>query len=147
MELLGRELGMHWADFGNVEPNPNRTMPWSGRHKPTSGIVPPLGPGPRCSGMNRGHVGRRQIDPGVKGRPTIERIVARAEAALELIIIERHRQRQRLHKTARIAGLPRLGGSGGIQASVTYIIKASTCRTAFLSGIITEARDVIISPS
>src|SRR5437868_13637247 len=33
-----------------------------------------LGPGPRCSGMDRGHVGRRQIDPGVKGRPTIERI-------------------------------------------------------------------------
>src|ERR1700738_4687838 len=31
MELLGRELGTHWADFGNVEPNPNRTMPWSGR--------------------------------------------------------------------------------------------------------------------
>jgi hypothetical protein len=29
--LLGRELGTHWADFGNVEPNPNRTMPWSGR--------------------------------------------------------------------------------------------------------------------
>ena len=28
-ELLGRELGTHWADFGNVEPNPNRTMPWS----------------------------------------------------------------------------------------------------------------------
>jgi hypothetical protein len=27
MELLGRELGTHWADFGNVEPNPNRTMP------------------------------------------------------------------------------------------------------------------------
>ncbi len=25
----------------------------------------------------------------------------------------------------------RLGGSGGIRASVTYIIKASTCRTAF----------------
>jgi hypothetical protein len=24
MELLGRELGTHWADFGNVEPNPNR---------------------------------------------------------------------------------------------------------------------------
>src|SRR5947209_15817990 len=24
-------LGTHWADFGNVEPNPNRTMPWSGR--------------------------------------------------------------------------------------------------------------------
>jgi hypothetical protein len=31
MELLGRELGTHRADFGNVEPNPNRTMPWSGR--------------------------------------------------------------------------------------------------------------------
>src|SRR4029077_8233822 len=31
MELLGRELGTHWADFGIVEPNPNRTMPWSGR--------------------------------------------------------------------------------------------------------------------
>jgi len=31
MELLGRELGTHWVDFGNVEPNPNRTMPWSGR--------------------------------------------------------------------------------------------------------------------
>ena len=31
MELLGRELGTHWADFGNVKPNPNRTMPWSGR--------------------------------------------------------------------------------------------------------------------
>src|ERR1700730_15515251 len=31
MELLGRKLGTHWADFGNVEPNPNRTMPWSGR--------------------------------------------------------------------------------------------------------------------
>src|SRR5712672_1121251 len=31
MELLGRELGTHWADFGNVEPNPNRTMPESGR--------------------------------------------------------------------------------------------------------------------
>ena len=31
MELLGRELGTHWADFGNVEPNPNTTMPWSGR--------------------------------------------------------------------------------------------------------------------
>ena len=31
MELHGRELGTHWADFGNVEPNPNRTMPWSGR--------------------------------------------------------------------------------------------------------------------
>jgi hypothetical protein len=31
MELLGRELGTHGADFGNVEPNPNRTMPWSGR--------------------------------------------------------------------------------------------------------------------
>jgi hypothetical protein len=31
MELLGRELGTHWADFGNVEPNPNRTMPGSGR--------------------------------------------------------------------------------------------------------------------
>jgi hypothetical protein len=30
MELLGRELGTHWADFGNVEPNPNSTMPWSG---------------------------------------------------------------------------------------------------------------------
>ena len=24
MELLGRELGTHWADFGNLEPNPNR---------------------------------------------------------------------------------------------------------------------------
>ena len=24
-------LGTHWADFGNVEPNPNRTMLWSGR--------------------------------------------------------------------------------------------------------------------
>ena len=31
MELLGRELGTHWADFGNVESNPNITMPWSGR--------------------------------------------------------------------------------------------------------------------
>jgi hypothetical protein len=31
MELLGRELGTHWADFGNVKPKPNRTMPWSGR--------------------------------------------------------------------------------------------------------------------
>src|ERR1700720_1996255 len=31
MELLGRELGAHRADFGIVEPNPNRTMPWSGR--------------------------------------------------------------------------------------------------------------------
>ena len=31
MELLGRELGTHWADFGNVEPNPNRTIPWSSR--------------------------------------------------------------------------------------------------------------------
>jgi hypothetical protein len=31
MELLDRELGTHGADFGNVEPNPNRTMPWSGR--------------------------------------------------------------------------------------------------------------------
>ena len=30
MELLGHELGMHWADFGNVGPNPNRTMPWLG---------------------------------------------------------------------------------------------------------------------
>jgi hypothetical protein len=28
MELLGRERGTHW---GNVEPNPNRMMPWSGR--------------------------------------------------------------------------------------------------------------------
>src|SRR6266403_3125522 len=27
----GYALGTHWADFGNVEPNPNRTMPWSGR--------------------------------------------------------------------------------------------------------------------
>jgi hypothetical protein len=27
MELLGRELGTHWADFGIVEPNPNKTMP------------------------------------------------------------------------------------------------------------------------
>ena len=27
--MLGRELGTHWADFGNVEPNPHRTMPWS----------------------------------------------------------------------------------------------------------------------
>ena len=25
------KLGAHWADFGIVEPNPNRTMPWSGR--------------------------------------------------------------------------------------------------------------------
>jgi len=25
-ELLGRELGTHWADLGIVEPNPNRTM-------------------------------------------------------------------------------------------------------------------------
>ena len=32
MELLGRELGTHWADFGSVEPNPNRTMPWSAIH-------------------------------------------------------------------------------------------------------------------
>src|SRR5947208_16532453 len=103
MELLGRELGTHWADFGNVEPNPNTTMPWSGRHKPTSGIVPPLGLGPRCSGMNRGHVARRQIDPGVKGRPPTEPTLSRAEAAHELIIVERHRQPQRLHKTARIA--------------------------------------------
>ena len=28
MELLGRELGTHGADFGNVEPNPNRTRAW-----------------------------------------------------------------------------------------------------------------------
>ena len=31
MELLGRELGTHWVGFGNGEPHPNRTMPWSGR--------------------------------------------------------------------------------------------------------------------
>ena len=29
--MLGRELATHWADFGNVESNPNRTMPCSGR--------------------------------------------------------------------------------------------------------------------
>jgi len=27
MELLGRELGTHWADFGNVEPNPIERCP------------------------------------------------------------------------------------------------------------------------
>ena len=32
MELLGRELGTHWADFGNVEPNPNERCP--GRSSP-----------------------------------------------------------------------------------------------------------------
>ena len=31
MELLGLELGTHWANFGNVEPNPDSTMPWSDR--------------------------------------------------------------------------------------------------------------------
>jgi hypothetical protein len=39
MELLGRELGTHWADFGNVEPNPNRTMPWSGPSADQGSVV------------------------------------------------------------------------------------------------------------
>jgi hypothetical protein len=34
MELLGRE-STHRADFGNGQPNPNRTMPWSGRLLPS----------------------------------------------------------------------------------------------------------------
>jgi len=66
-----------------------------------------VGHDPRRGGMNRGHVGRRQIDPGVERRPAIERIVARAEPALELVIIERHRQRQRFHQAAELFHLVR----------------------------------------
>src|SRR5262249_37132970 len=48
-----------------------------------------------CSGrMNRRHVRCRQVDPGMKGRTVIEWIAARAKSAFELIVIERHRQRQ-----------------------------------------------------
>ena len=36
MELLGRELGTHWADFGNVKPNPNSHV-W----EQPAGAVPP----------------------------------------------------------------------------------------------------------
>src|SRR5437016_3796979 len=60
-------------------------------HLAVVAVIPGVGHGPRRGGVNRRHVGRRQIDPGMKGRAAIERIAARAEPALELIIIERHR--------------------------------------------------------
>ena len=45
--MLGRELGTHGADFGNAEPNPNRTMPWSGRRLLSTRLLT------RANGPNR----------------------------------------------------------------------------------------------
>src|SRR6266566_4474003 len=66
-----------------------------------------IGHGPPRRGMNRGHIGRRQVDPRMKGRPPIERIVPGAESALELVIIERHRQWERSDQAPELFHLVR----------------------------------------
>src|SRR5215467_1000865 len=52
--------------------------------RPVAGI----GHHARSSGIHRRHVGSRQIDPGMKRQPMIERIAARPKPALELVLVE-----------------------------------------------------------
>ena len=56
--------------------------------------IPRIGHDTWCRGVHRGHIWGGQIEARVKRPPVIERIVTRAEAAFELIMIERHRQWQ-----------------------------------------------------
>src|SRR5438477_10178838 len=71
--------------------------------------IPGIGHGPCRRRVDRRHVGRLQIDPGMVGGMAVDRVAAHPERAAELIAFERRRNRQRLDQRsellwARIAG-------------------------------------------